>query len=316
MKILLSYVEWKREKFEYQSMDEFRKTLKGLGLDGIELVSCWEDNFITRDLIQGIHLPFFTSWMDYYLKNEDRVIEEFGSMDIARELFANEPEEIYKCYLPALSYASSLGAYSVFHMANCNSLEYLGQNHFYSDKDVIDAGADLVNKLVKEANIKSPLLFENLYVPGLKFTNLALTKRLLEKVDYNNIGFVLDTGHLMCTNEDLETEDEAWDYVDEIIEYNREILPFIKVVHLHGSQSGKLIKVYKENPPQLTGDFYENLKDYYKYVNKIDTHSIVRSKKARDLIEKINPDYLVLEFSYRDRKDMEEKIKRQLEIFE
>lgn len=315
MKILLSYVEWKREKFEYQSMDDFRKTIKGLGLDGIELVSCWEDNFIARDLIHGVHLPFFTSWMDYYLKKEARVIEEFGSMDFARKFFGHKPEEIYKYYLQALAYANSLGAYAVFHMANCNSLEYLGQNHFYSDRDVIDAGADLVNKLVKEANIKTPLLFENLYVPGLKFTNLALTKRLIEKVNYDNIGFVLDTGHLMCTNKNIKTEDQAWEYVDEIVSYNKEILPLIKVVHLHGSQSGKLIKSYKENPPQMTGDFYENLKDYYKYVNKIDTHSIVRSKKAVEVIEKINPAYLVLEFSYRNREDMEEKTKSQLAIF-
>ena len=308
-------MEWKREKFEYQSMDDFRKTLKDLGLDGIELVSCWEDNFIGRDLIHGVHLPFFTSWMDYYLKNEGRVIEEFGSMDFAREFFAHKPEEIYKYYLQALAYANSLGAYAVFHMANCNSLEYLGQNHFYSDVDVIDAGADLVNKLVKESNIKTPLLFENLYVPGLKFTNLDLTKRLMEKVNYDNIGFVLDTGHLMCTNENIETEDEAWDYVDEIIEYNKEILPLIKVVHLHQSLSGQVIKSYKENPPRLSGDFYENLKAYYKYVNKIDTHSIVQSKKVVEVIEKINPDYLVLEFSYKDRAEMEEKIKSQLEIF-
>lgn len=314
MKILLSYIEWKREGFEYETMEDFRKKLKDLGLDGLELVSCWEENFIPKDLIHGVHLPYFSSWMDYYLKKTDTVVEEFGSMEVAKDLFSYRPEDLYKYYLQALKYADSLGAYSVFHVANCNSLEYLGQNHSYSDLEVIDQAAKIINKLLREAKPSSLFLMENLYVPGLKFTDPELTKRLLDKIDYENKGLVLDTGHLMCTNEEINSEDQAWDYIGEIVEKNRELLPYIRVVHLHSSLSGRVVKSYKKDPPKIEGDFYKRLEAYYKYVGKIDTHSLVRSKKAKKIIEKINPDYLVLEFSYEDRKDMEEKIKTQLQV--
>ncbi len=311
MKKLLSFIEWGSYLKEYESMEDFKKSLYDLGLDGIEIVRCGED-LIEKDLVEGIHLPFFTSWVDYYKKDHKRVIEEFGSLEVAEGFYTKNPEDLSDYYLQDLEYSKENCRYSVFHVANTTSLEYLNQNHHFTDEEIIDASAELINEIIKKSKIENLFLLENLYFPGLKFTDVNLTKRLIDKIDYKNIGFMLDIGHLMNTNPEIKTEDEGWDYVEKIIDDHKDLIDYFKGIHLHVSVTGDEIKRVKENPPDLSDDFYERFRQIYEAVKNIDAHSISKSSKAKKVIEKINPDYLVLEFKSETRAEREEKIKAQI----
>lgn len=315
MKTLLSFIEWKDYLQEYKDEKEFVNSLKNMGIDGIEIVRCGFDSFIPKDFIYGIHLPFFTSWVDYYKNDVNRVVEEFGSYEIAENFYTKSPDKLYEYYLDDLKYSNENCEYSVFHVANTTSLEYLSQNHHFTDEEIIDYSADLINKIIKESKIENLFLLENLYFPGLKFTDINLTKRLIEKIYYDNIGFMLDTGHLMNTNPDIKSEEEGWDYVEKIIDEHIELIDYFKGVHLHVSVSGEEVKRLKENTPKLSDDFYERFEQIYHAVKGIDTHSISTSSKTKKVIEKINPDYLVLEFKSEKRFEREEKIKKQMCLF-
>lgn len=312
MKTLLSFIEWEKYILEYKSKEDFKKSLLDLDLDGIEIVRCGEELDIPKEIIYGIHLPFFTSWVDYYKKDRKRVLEEFGKYSIARNFYTLDYNRLSEYYLKDLEFSNKYCEYSVFHVANSTSLEYLSQKHHLTDKEVIDASIKLVNEMLDQVKINNYFLLENLYFPGLKFTDVNLTRRLIEKIDYDKVGFMLDIGHLLNTNPDLETEDEGWDYVEKIVDDHREFLDYFKGVHLHVSVSGKVIKDLKENTPLLCKDFYDRFEQIHNIVKSIDTHSISTSKKAKKVIEKINPEYLVLEFTSENRADREEKIKKQL----
>lgn len=312
MKTLLSFIEWEKYFREYESKEDFKNSLINLGLDGIEIVKCGEELELPREIIHGIHLPFFTSWVDYYNNDRKRVVEEFGEYDIAKGFYTLEYDRLSDYYIKDLEFSKKNCEYSVFHVANANSLEYFSQKHHLTDIEVIDASAKLINEMIKKVKIDNYFLLENLYFPGLQFNDVSLTKRLIEKIEYDKIGFMLDIGHLMNTNPYLKTEDEGWDYVEEIINSHIELIDYFKGVHLHVSISGKNILDLKENTPLLCKDFYDRFEQIHNIVKSIDTHSISTSKKAKKVIEKINPEYLVLEFTSENRADREEKIKKQL----
>jgi hypothetical protein len=62
---------------------------------------------------------------------------------------------------------------------------------------------------------------------------------LVERLQFRNWGFVLDTGHLMNTNPTLEHEVQGIDYVLETVaQLPPAICDRIEAVHLHASLSG------------------------------------------------------------------------------
>lgn len=314
MKILLSLISYSKTYDQYESHDDFRKSLKDLGIDGIEEVLVDEESRVEKDLVYGVHLPFFTSWLDYYREDKARVTEEFGSLELAGDFYGHPPQDLYKYFLPSLAYAKEYADYSVFHVANTSSLEYLSQRHFYTDEEVIKASANLINTMIKESAYDKDLLLENLYFPGLQFTNPDLTRRLLDLVDYDRLGFMLDIGHLMNTNPYFKSEDEGWAYVEKIFMDHRDLKDCFKGIHLHVSVSGECARAYRANPPDLAEDFYERFGQIYTYVSRIDTHQIARSSRARRVIDLIEPEYLVLEFKADTREEREGLAKDQIEL--
>lgn len=312
MKKLLSFIEWEECISDYKDISDFENSLESFGLNGVEIVRCGDFNIVPKDMIYGIHLPFFTSWVDYYLGNEEEIIREFGSLDNGKDFYKFHRKDFYKYFLPDLKFSEKYCEYSVFHVANTTSLKYLSQNHHYTDEEVLDATAELINEILENINYSKYFLMENLYFPGLQFNDVNLTKSFLEKIEYDKKGFMLDIGHLMNSNPEIKSEDEGWDFVESVIDKHWDLIDYFKGIHLHVSVSGENIKKYKAEDPKLSKDFYKRFEEIYEAVMNIDTHSISESKKARRVIEKINPEYLVFEFKSENRKEREEKLKLQL----
>lgn len=312
MKKLLSFIEWEECISDYKDVNDFTNSIKKFGLDGIEIVRCGNLNIIPKEIIWGIHLPFFTSWLDYYLGNEKEVIREFGSIKEGEKFYNIDREEFYKYFLPDLKFSEKYCEYSVFHVANTTSLEYLSQKHHYTDEEVLNNTAKLINEILGNIKYSKYFLMENLYFPGLQFNDVNLTKSFLEKIEYENKGFMLDIGHLMNSNPEIKSEDEGWEFVEEVIDNHWDLIDYFKGIHLHVSVTGENIKKYKREDPMLSEDFYKRFEEIYEAVKNIDTHSISKSKKARKVIEKINPEFLVFEFKSENRKEREEKLSLQL----
>jgi hypothetical protein len=123
---------------------------------------------------------------------------------------------------------------------------------------------------------------------------------------------MLDTGHLMHTNNDLSTQEEAVKYIHAALDAHGELCRYIKGVHLQQSLTGEYVRRLIKSPaPLFEGTYYERMGQMYPYINGMDTHLPFTAKGVRGLVERISPDYLTYEFITRGREEQEEFISRQ-----
>ena len=314
MKTSISFILSNYTLKEYDSMEDLENSIHSMGVDGMEVVRVGDINLENTDLINGVHLPFFTSWMDYYLQNTDHLVKEFGSLEKAKSFYGYGPDKLHKYYESDLKFAEDYGEYTVFHLANIATQNYLSSRSYYTSKEVIETSLEMINKLLQNRNSKNLFLLENLYYSGLTFLEPKLTEQLIEGLETDHKGFMLDTGHLMCTNPRIRTEEEGWDYVLDILKMNEPFLKHIRGIHLHATTGSHLYHEIKENPPAYIKDFDERFKYLYDHVGEIDQHRIATSDKVNRVLDLVQPDFLTLEFKSNSRQEQEILAKRQMEI--
>ena len=74
-------------------------------------------------------------------------------------------------------------------------------------------------------------------------------------------------------------------------------MDYVKGVHLHGTLEGKFAKEFYKNDVQIKEDFWERFAQSYEYVMRVDAHRPFAHESIKGIIDKINPDYVVYEFS-------------------
>ncbi|MDO5302026.1 MAG: TIM barrel protein [Tissierellia bacterium] len=302
-----------REGMEaYASGADFKKTLRAAGVEGIELVPCGPlPETLDPGEIQGVHLPFYSSWMDYEFGNRAGLMEEFGSLEVAREFYHFTPGNYHRYFQGAMDLAQERGAYAVFHISNIGTREYFTRNFGYSHREVVAASAEVINKLLDGGKYTVPFLMENLYSPGLTFQDPDLTELILSRVNYENKGFMLDTGHFFCAHPHLATEDEGWELLEKTIREHGFLKDYIRGIHLQASITGDIQREFWKNPPPMEEEFYHRFAQMYRHVGRVDTHDLARSKRARKVIEWIDPEFLVFEFRYENRREMVARAREQ-----
>jgi hypothetical protein len=200
-------------------------------------------------------------------------------------------------YRAQLEFAKSVGAeYVVFHVSDVSLQEAVSYRFLHSDEEVIKASLELINAVLGKRRYPFCFFVENLWWPGFNMTSPDMTRLLLDGIDYENKGIMLDTGHLLHTNTALKTEEEAVGYVHEVLDAHGDLLAYIKGVHLHQSLSGDYVRKLIQEPPKLEGAYYERLAAVYGHVFSIDTHKPFTGRGLRGLIERIKPAYLTREF--------------------
>ena len=145
------------------------------------------------------------------------------------------------------------------------------------------------------ARYRPLLLLENLWQPGLTLTDPAMTRRLLEGVDYENVGLMLDTGHLFHTNESIATQEEGLAYIHAMLDCHGALSERIRGVHLHQSITGDYARSVRANPPVPGKTYSERAWQMFEYAFAIDKHRPFTCAGVRKLIERISPDYLTCE---------------------
>ncbi|MFR8620268.1 MAG: TIM barrel protein, partial [Romboutsia timonensis] len=177
-----------------------------------------------------------------------------------------------------------------------------------------DATIEIVNEIFKGLDNNITILFENLWWPGLKMTDPELVRYFIENIEYKNKGIMLDTGHLLNTNLDINNEEEGIEYLIETISNLGDMKDYIKGIHLSKSLSGKYVKEQIEKYKNKDIGYSEVNNEIIYHILNIDEHKPFTNNKINNLIEMINPKFLVYEFITTSLEELSDFIKTQNKV--
>jgi sugar phosphate isomerase/epimerase len=294
----------------HNNADKLETFLNYHQLDGLEMMLCapWDRQVHKPEWIQGVHLRFWPCWLEFWRGEQAELLRQFGSEQKIKDFYGALTREAWlDIYRENIRAAKQTGAkYLVFHVSHTQLNEVFTWQFRTSDREVIEASIEVINELAAEIPEDVALLFENLWWPGLTLKDRELTALLLDNVKHRNVGIMLDTGHLMNTNQELKTETEGIDYILTLLSNLGEYRHYIKGIHLHQSLSGEYVKGSKGCPiPEYT------MHDLMSHVMKIDQHQPFSTPEVQRIIDYVQPDYLVHEFLQISRDDWGKKIRQQ-----
>ena len=289
------------------------------GFDGVELMHFEEDvrGIVPKGRVIGYHTNFYYYWIDFFLGDQDALLREFCSMEQCHKFYGGKTKDILINRIKSeVEFAKRYGAeYVVFHAADCAPTEFFSQSFSHSNELVIDAVCEMINEAFAEEK-SIMLLLENLYVPGMKFTNPEMTRRLMDGIHYANKGIMLDTGHLIHTDSSLRTQEDGVAYVNKQLDEHGDLAKYIKGIHLNKSLTGEYYEKIKKSPPVLSNDFQEREFQIFTHIFQLDIHKPFTCKGVKELIRRINPDYLTFEFISMDRDELSAYLREQQEALE
>lgn len=281
-------------------------------LDGLEMMFCgpWDKQFHKPEWLHGCHLRFWPWWLDFWRGNQTALLEQFGTQENINQCYGGPNREdwlaVYRDNIRAAVAARM--KYMVFHVSHARLRELFNWRFTADSAEVIEATIEVVNALAPDIPQGTTLLFENLWWPGLTLTDSKLAVRLLDGVKYDNIGIMLDTGHLMNTNPDLTSEQEGVEYILAQIKNLGTYRQYIRGIHLHKSLSGKYLR-YSQSARGLKADY--TLDEVMEHVLKIDEHQPFTTTAVQKIINYVQPKFLVHEFMHSSMEDWEQKIRMQ-----
>lgn len=287
----------------YGSPEGFQAYCKALGFDGGEGIWGGVDipaGYADNRLFPGYHLLFFSDWLDFWLEDRERLDAKFGGRKAWQDFYAGTcREDMFRQFQADLDRAAALNVqYVVFHVSDVSIEETCGYPREHSDELVIDCAADCINRLLDGKDYRFDFLMENLWWPGLTMADPAMTRRLLEQVHYPKKGLLLDTGHLLNTEPNLATEEQAIDYLFDRVLAHGDMAEYIKGIHLQKSLSGEYVLAQRQRPlPELPKDYMERFAFAYDRIYSIDPHLPFENPRIREFVEFVRPDYLVHELS-------------------
>lgn len=303
MKIMSNFSSSSDDLQRYQNQGEFLAQFADF--DGVELLYLEEDKrrIIPPEKVIGLHLRAIPNWLSFWLGDEQALKEEFGSREVWESYYGGKDKEaLLKPIREDLQKAHTYDAeYVVFHISDAAVGEAPSGVFRRSDEEVIDASCELLNEAFAHCDKKIVLLLENLWQPGLRFTEPALTKRQLDGIQHPNKGLMLDTGHLFHTNTALRSEAEGLAYIHRLLDRHGELCAAIRGVHLQQSLTGAYAEALKRNPPAWESDFYARCMQMFEYAFAVDKHLPFTAKGIEALIERIKPEYLTFEFISQNR---------------
>ena len=304
---------WDLERFA--SRDELLQLLQGF--DGVELnyISADERDLLPRERVLGFHMSYFPCWLPLWRGDETALLREFGSWSMVEQVFGGRDREaILRRFRRDLALARAYGVeYAVFHISECTIEETFTGSYARRDEEVIEAAAELINLLLREEDGSIAFLMENLWQPGLRFTNPAMTRKLLDAVDYENKGIMLDTGHLLHTNEDLQTQEEGLAYIHSLLDAHGDLCRHIRGVHLNQSLTGAYCRRVRQELPVMEADYEKRQGQMFWHAFAVDQHKPFACPGVRELLQRIAPEYVTFEFITEDLSQHREFLQQQKE---
>ena len=282
--------------------------------DGVELMCGGDDplGIIPGDKIYGAHSVFFNYWYDLWTDDTDTLIENLGSEEDIGKYYGTADKNILVDTLrDSIIQASDLGAkYCVVHISDCALREAFTRQYKRTDREIADAMCDIIHEAC--SGIDAPrILAENLWVPGMTMKDPEIVKRVLDNLSDLDAGIMLDTGHIMNSDMKLRSIDEACDYIEEIIDINRDIRDRILGVHLSQSLSGEYAMAHMQDVFDGTVTFEDRNMALFEYISNIDQHVPFACERVPDILSRIDPQQVTFEFITRTRDQLEEYLQEQ-----
>lgn len=311
---------------DYGDMAGVKADCDDLGLDGVEVI--WDHRPYTEELppsrlVVGHHMLFFSWWYDFWRGNTDAVMAELGDESLIEEYFHGPTREaIIASFKADLVHALDMRAeYLVFHVSDVALEECFTRRFAHSDFEVIDAAAEIINEMldgiedIAQGRPLPALLCENLWWPGLNLTDPAQVPRLMDAIEYDNKGIMLDIGHLLHTNTKLRSQAQAAQYVSDIIDGLGPNARYVRGLHLQQALSGE----YVEGVVGKVSDDFAQAEGYwnrytacYRHIVQIDRHQPWTDPAIVPVIDKIGPEWINHELSGWPREKHDEAVRTQL----
>lgn len=287
---------------------------RALDCDGLEVVWAGEDLpwDVPLSLHVGYHLTFFPDWLDFWRGDRRALEDKFGGEAVWRAFYGGPegPETLLKLYREDLGRALAWGAeYVVFHVSDVSVEEGYTYRWLHGDREVIDTAVEVANAILEGCEEGPAFLVENQWWPGFTFTDPDSTARLLEGIRYPNKGILLDTGHLMNANLDLETQEEGVAYLHRMLDIHGDLSRSVRGIHLHQSLSGAYTKAHTGTlPAPWPENYLERYAIGYGHILQIDTHRPWTSPAVRALVERVDPEWLVHELAAGTRAERDQAV--------
>lgn len=305
-------IDWYEDKMQQSgfTLDDY---IGKLGLDGIEQF-VYETKALSKPYIKqtvGAHLRYWPYWMDFWLKKSKRIKQYFPNNKVKFEYFAEAMSSDEWLSVIRRNICTAMQAkpeYLVWHVSEANNEEVFTFKFNYSDREVLSAASDVFNAVADEIPKNVIVLFENLWWPGLRLTDVRNVKYFFNRIERKNVGIMLDTGHLMNTNTRLRSEDDAAEYICNVVDRMGEQAVLIKGIHLNCSLSGQ----YQKSFTCIPSKDYDN-SQIWKHVTAIDQHKPFSTKAVKRILACMKPEYIVHELAYDDLDDMYTKVAQQLQ---
>lgn len=275
------------------------------GCDGIELLTGYspvEARFFSDSV--SVHLPYTTDWYSVWT-GRYTVPDSISDENVRYLCYGRDRESIIESVRSGIEYAAPLKpAYGVIHAGSANINELLSKRYSYSDHDVLSAFAEIINTAISSFPGGEPpfkLVFENQWWPGLRMLDAGNYRTLCDKIEFENWGLCLDTGHLLVTTQQSESEEQAIDLLLKIFDtYPEDMVEDITTMHLHVNTSADVIRAYIPPVGYDDLDLMDRYSVAYKYVCSIDQHRPFSDKNAKRLVEYISPDFVTHEIGESD----------------
>jgi len=300
------------------SWDEVRRFVNSMGCSGVELLIGGEyDGSVPRNLISSVHLPGWLGWVRLWREPES-VPVDCDPFKVAYYYGAASPEELIRVFCQNLEKAAYLGAaYAVFHITHIELVDFFTRNHRYTYHEVLSSAASFLNNVCRNYPGGEPPVtigFENLWWPGLTFLSQKEVDFFTEQLTFDNWIFVLDTGHLMNAGDIRNEEEGIQQVLTTINRLSLQTLERIRSVHFHCSISGQYQKEHFYcAPPQKFADlsYGEQISILMPMIAELDQHRPFTNPMCSHILDIINPDFLVHEFTSRSKEELEMKIRTQ-----
>lgn len=286
--------------------------LNSLGLDGIELFHYKKEPDVVSAPVfptLGVHLKYWPYWLDFWHGNKQSLKKQFANVEELQKYFfgaANKEEWINAIKENIKNALSANPEYLVWHVSDADTENIFTFSFNHTDEEVITATAEVFNAVSEIIPQNVMVLFENLWWPGLRLTNKKIVDTFFALLKRDNVGIMLDTGHLMNTNPALNNEEEAADYLCQTIENLGTAKELIYGIHLSSSISGEYVGSFERSVPESL-----NPEKIMQHIAQIDRHQAWTSSKIKDLFSIVEPRYVVHELYYNDFQDLARLVRRQ-----
>lgn len=308
MKTVMSYCYYPEAALTAAELDHL---LHRLGLQGIEqLVYQTEPNqqsFAGQTV--GVHLKYWPYWMDFLLGRRAYWQEQFPRQKDLDRYYGGHTVDGWENAMRSNIRAAlkEQPEYVVWHISNSSNREACSFHFAYTDREVLREAAAVFNDTADAIPPHVTVLFENLWWPGLRLLNPYDTAYFFSLIHRDHVGIMLDTGHLMNTDDTLRGEEDGAALVESVLRRMGSLSQLIRGIHLNCSLSADYRKQCRKKEFLLS-----DMAELIHHIMNIDQHRPFHTQAAARIIAAVHPDYVVHELTGRDLPDTIKMIETQI----